>query len=162
MILIDFFCVVFFFAYGIHHPWFPFKSQPIRITNLHTVMMPTEDISKGVGGNHQDNETTNMQCKKEATQDLILATMDPNVEEAQDGIARGADVNHKNEVRMSFCSTSFGYCCCFDSVCLHVQHGMSPLIIACGGIGPRQMLHELLRAGADVNLCDNVRANLPV
>eukprot|EP01138_Halocafeteria_seosinensis_P002999 gb/GECG01003063.1/.p1 GENE.gb/GECG01003063.1/~~gb/GECG01003063.1/.p1 ORF type:complete len:190 (+),score=32.11 gb/GECG01003063.1/:1-570(+) len=91
--------------------------------------MPTEDPSTGSQASTGQSEAPG-QFDMEATQDLIIATMDPSVEDAKEAISRGANVNHKNE------------------------HGMSPLLIACGGIGPRQMLKELLQAGANVNIRD--------
>eukprot|EP01138_Halocafeteria_seosinensis_P003000 gb/GECG01003064.1/.p1 GENE.gb/GECG01003064.1/~~gb/GECG01003064.1/.p1 ORF type:complete len:143 (+),score=12.39 gb/GECG01003064.1/:1-429(+) len=94
--------------------------------------MPTEDPSTGSQASTGQSEAPG-QFDMEATQDLIIATMDPSVEDAKEAISRGANVNHKNE------------------------HGMSPLLIACGGIGPRQMLKELLQAGANVNIRDKVR-----
>ena len=61
---------------------------------------------------------------------LFLATMTGDVDAARDAIVAGANVDHAN------------------------SHGMTPLLVVSGGVGPPSMMELLILAGADVNRAD--------
>lgn len=60
-----------------------------------------------------------------------MATMTGDLEAAAAALGAGAEVNHVNE------------------------HGLTPLHVVSGGVGPAAMMDLLIKAGADVNAPDN-------
>jgi ankyrin repeat protein len=80
----------------------------------------------------QDNKTMMVLPKvwNELDFSLFEAAMTGDVEAAAESLAAGADINYRNAA------------------------GVTPLIVACGGMGPIAQIEQLLSAGADVHAED--------